>query len=309
MESGPEVQPHEIFHRFQHDEADCSGESHAEKRSRRTVFSPSLRCHRIRRMVNGHLPHPGPERAYALCPSGRGLFRLLKKRLGSRVSGDTEQIDLRERGVAVFSSSADGFLPLLFLNRRRNSGGWAHLSFAGGRMLDVVLPQEKRCGYAGHARLSRRQPAGAEFLPRDGGKASSRTRAGLFGRSRESRLLFLARIADRKGERDRKNGLVRLVLSSPELAVRLQMLCLSLGLNTRLSMAAPHTVLEIPPSPAFLHLCESAEMAVVDGTGQDEVRTARFSASAALPLTGKNDSYEFLVDGEGYDINGVEVQE
>lgn len=127
------------------------------------------------------------------------LFRLLKKRLGSRVSGDTEQIDLRERGVAVFSSSADGFLPLLFLNRRRNSGGWAHLSFAGGRMLDVVLPQEKRCGYAGHARLSRRQPAGAEFLPRDGGKASSRTRAGLFGRSRESRLLFLARIADRKG--------------------------------------------------------------------------------------------------------------
>ena len=51
------------------------------------------------------------------------LFRLLKKRLGSRVSGDTEQIDLRERGVAVFSSSADGFLPLLFLNRRRNSGG------------------------------------------------------------------------------------------------------------------------------------------------------------------------------------------
>ena len=196
------------------------------------------------------------------------LFRLLKKRLGSRVSGDTEQIDLRERGVAVFSSSADGFLPLLFLNRRRNSGGWAHLSFAGGRMLDVVLPQEKRCGYAGHARLSRRQPAGAEFLPRDGGKASSRTRAGLFGRSRESRLLFLARIADRKGERDRKNGLVRLVLSSPELAVRLQMLCLSLGLNTRLSMAAPHTVLEIPPSPAFLRLCESAEMAVVDGTGK-----------------------------------------
>ena len=79
------------------------------------------------------------------------LFRLLKKRLGSRVSGDTEQIDLRERGVAVFSSSADGFLPLLFLNRRRNSGGWAHLSFAGGRMLDVVLPQEKRCGYAGPA--------------------------------------------------------------------------------------------------------------------------------------------------------------
>lgn len=50
-------------------------------------------------------------------------------------------------------------------------------------------------------------------------------------------------------------------------------------------------------------------MAVVDGTGQDEVRTARFSASAALPLTGKNDSYEFVVDGEGYDINGVEVQE
>ena len=237
------------------------------------------------------------------------LFRLLKKRLGSRVSGDTEQIDLRERGVAVFSSSADGFFPLLFLNRRRNSGGWAHLSFAGGRMLDVVLPQEKRCGYAGHARLSRRQPAGAEFLPRDGGKASSRTRAGLFGRSRESRLLFLARIADRKGKQDRKNGLVRLVLSSPELAVRLQMLCLSLGLNTRLSMAAPHTVLEIPPSPAFLRLCKSAEMAVVDGTGQDEVRTVRFSASAALPLTGKDDSYEFVVDGEGYDINGVEVQE
>ena len=237
------------------------------------------------------------------------LFRLLKKRLGSRVSGDTEQIDLRERGVAVFSSSADGFLPLLFLNRRRNSGGWAHLSFAGGRMLDVVLPQEKRCGYAGHDRLSRRQPAGAEFLPRDGGKASSRTRAGLFGRSRESRLLFLARIADRKGKQDRKNGLVRLVLSSPELAVRLQMLCLSLGLNTRLSMAAPHTVLEIPPSPAFLRLCKSAEMAVVDGTGQDEVRTVRFSASAALPLTGKDDSYEFVVDGEGYDINGVEVQE
>ena len=237
------------------------------------------------------------------------LFRLLKKRLGSRASGATEQIDLRERGVGVFSSSADGFLPLLFLNRHRDTDGWAHLSFTEGRVLDLVLPPEKRCGYAGHARLSRRQPAGAEFLPRGGGTTSSRTRGGLFGRSRESRLLFLARIADRKGERDRKNGLVRLALSSPELAVRLQMLCLSLGLNTRLSMAGPRTVLEIPPSPAFLRHCESAEMAVVDGTGQDVVRTARFSASAALPLAGKDDSYEFVVDGEGYDINGVEVQE
>ena len=58
--------------------------------------------------------------------------------------------------------------------------------------------------------------------------------------------------------------------------------------------------------PGYRTGCKTA---VVDGTGQDEVRTARFSASAALPLTGKNDSYEFVVDGEGYDINGVEVQE
>lgn len=237
------------------------------------------------------------------------LFRLLVKHIGSCTSQDTEQIDLRERCVGVFSSSADGFLPLLFLNRRRNTAGWTHLSFSEGRVLNVTLPSEKRCGYAGLARLSRRQPAGAEFFLRGVDWTSSPAHmCGIFGRSRESRLIFLARITDRKGERDRENGLVRLSLSSPEQAVRIQMLCQSLGLNTRFTITGTRSVLEIPPSPAFLRYCESEEIAAVDNTGQDTVRTARFSDAVALPLPGRDDSYEFVVDGEGYDINGVEVQ-
>lgn len=228
------------------------------------------------------------------------LFRMLKNRFGSASFAGSEQIDLRGRGVRVFSSAADGFLPLLFLTRRRLTSSWLRFTLAEGRVLDAAPPGRTRCGYAGAVRLSRRMPASADALGRGTGPA------GFFGMSREKRLLFLARLADACGERE-KNGIVRLSLQNPGKAVRVQMLCQSLGLNARLFVTAEQSVLEIPPSPAWLRFCRKDAMRTMDGTGQDAVRTARLSAAEAHPLPVKDDGYEFAVDGEGFDVNGMEV--
>lgn len=229
------------------------------------------------------------------------LFRILKNRYGAASFTGAEQLDLRGKGVRVFSSAADGFLPLLFLTRRRKTSGWVRFTLAEGRVLDAAPPGKTRCGYAGAVRLSRRLPSSADAFGRGPGPA------GFFGMSREKRLLFLARLADSCGKRGKEGGIVRLFLPGPEKAVRAQMLCQSLGLNARLSVTAEGSVLEIPPSPAWLRFCRTDALRALDGTGQDAVRTASRSEAESQPLPGTDDSYEFALDGEGFDVNGMEV--